>query len=175
MPLQVAEYAVAARIAEEPAFAWWVPHTLRKRTSIISKVKSKYWLRSHKYGIRIPKTVEEALLLEQQNNDREWWNSINREMVNVRPAFEEFEGSEEQIPVGYQRIDCNMIFDIKLSENFRRKARFVAGGHTTDVPTILTYSSVVSRDSVRIALLIAALNGLQIMSCDIQNAYLNAD
>jgi hypothetical protein len=26
MPLQVAEYAVAARIAEEPAFAWWVPH-----------------------------------------------------------------------------------------------------------------------------------------------------
>jgi hypothetical protein len=90
-------------------------HTLRKRTSIISKVKSKYWLRTHKYGIRIPKTVEEALLLDQQNNDREWWNAINREMVNVRPAFEEFEGSEEQIPVGYQRIDCHMIFDIKLS------------------------------------------------------------
>jgi hypothetical protein len=43
------------------------------------------------------------------------------------------------------------------------------------VPSILTYSSVVSRDSVRIALLIAALNGLELMSCDIQNAYLNAD
>lgn len=38
----------------------------------------------------------------------------------------------------------------------------------------ITYSSVVSRDSVRIALLFAALNDLSILSCDIGNAYLNA-
>ena len=37
------------------------------------------------------------------------------------------------------------------------------------------YSSVVSRDSVRIALTIAALNDLDILACDIQNAYLTAD
>ena len=35
-----------------------------------------------------------------------------------------------------------------------------------------TYASVVSRDSVRIALTIAALNGLDILACDIHNAYL---
>jgi hypothetical protein len=64
---------------------------------------------------------------------------------------------------------------VKLGENFRRKARFVAGGHTTETPAALTYSSVVSRDSVRIALLFAALNDLDIQSCDIQNAYLTAD
>ena len=54
----------------------------------------------------------------------------------------------------------------------------VAGGHRTteQVPdSIITYSSVVSRDSVRIALTIAALNGLQIAACDIQNVYLTAD
>jgi Reverse transcriptase (RNA-dependent DNA polymerase) len=80
------------------------------------------------------------------------------------------------IPPGYQQIKCHLIFDIKMGENFRRKARFVAGGHTTDVPdSIITYSSVVSRDSVRIALTIAGLNGLQVMACDIQNAYLTAD
>ena len=63
-----------------------------------------------------------------------------------------------------------------MGENFRRKARFVAGGHTTEVPdSVITYSSVVSRDSVRIALTIAALNGLKVMACDIQNAYLTAD
>ena len=39
----------------------------------------------------------------------------------------------------------------------------------------MTYSSVVSRDSVRIALTIAALNDLKVMACDIQNAYLTAD
>jgi hypothetical protein len=68
-----------------------------------------------------------------------------------------------------------MIFDVKMGENFRRKARFVAGGHKTTTPAAMCYSSVVSRDSVRIALTIAALNDLDILACDIQNAYLTAD
>jgi hypothetical protein len=38
----------------------------------------------------------------------------------------------------------------------------------------MTYSSVVSRDSVRLAFLIAALNDINIISCDLENAYLNA-
>jgi hypothetical protein len=59
--------------------------------------------------------------------------------------------------------------------DFTRKARFVAGGHKTDPPATLTYSSVVSRDSVRIAFLIAALNDLDILAADIGNAYINAD
>ena len=96
-------------------------------------------------------------------------------MKNVRPAFEVFEGGTEQLPGGYQEIKCHMIFDVKSGENFRRKARLVAGGHTTETPAMLTYSSVVSRDSVRIALTMAALNGLAVMACDIENAYLTAD
>ena len=62
-----------------------------------------------------------------------------------------------------------------MGENFRRKARFVAGGLMMETPSTLTYSSIVSRDSVRIILLVVALNGLNIMACDIQNAYLMAD
>ena len=50
----------------------------------------------------------------------------------------------------------------------------VAGGHTMDTPSSITYSSVVSRDSVCIAFLVAALNDLDVMSADIGNAYLNA-
>jgi len=65
-----------------------------------------------------------------------------------------------------------MIFDVKM--DFTRKARYVAGGHMTDPPTTITYSSVVSRDSVRIAFMIAALNDIDILACDIGNAYLNA-
>ena len=38
----------------------------------------------------------------------------------------------------------------------------------------IKYSSVVSRDSVRISLTIAALNGLSTLGCDIQNTYLTA-
>jgi hypothetical protein len=74
--------------------------------------------------------------------------------------------------IGYQEIGCHMVFDIKME--FSRKARFVAGGHTTEAPTSMTYSSVLSRESVRLAFLIAALNDIDIISCDLENAYLNA-
>jgi hypothetical protein len=48
-PVELAEYAVANRIAEEPAFKWWVSNTLRKRNRIISKVKKKYWQTTHNF------------------------------------------------------------------------------------------------------------------------------
>ena len=174
-PVQVSEYAVASRISMEPAFAWWVPKVLKKRNRIISKLKSKYWLRTHKFGIQIPKSVEEAKELDRKNGNTLWWDAICKEMRNVRPGFQVWEKSEKDLPAGYQKICCHIVFDVKMGENFRRKARFVAGGHVTETPATLTYSSVVSRDSVRIALLIAALNDLDISACDIQNAYLTAD
>jgi hypothetical protein len=58
--------------------------------------------------------------------------------------------------------------------DFSRKARLVAGGHMTKAPASITYSSVVSRESVRIAFLVAALNGLELTMAYIGNAYLNA-
>ena len=44
----------------------------------------------------------------------------------------------------------------------------------TTAPSSITFSSVLSRDSFRIDLTIAALNELDILYCDIQNAYLKA-
>ena len=173
-PVQLADYSHEKRISDEPAFAWWVHHVFKKRNRIISKIKSRYWTRTHKYGIRIPKTVDEAKRIDKENGDSLWWQAICQEMKNVRIAFEEFDGDEKDLPPGYQYVDCHIIFDIKMGENFRRKARMVAGGHKTSTPTTLTYSSVVSRDSVRIAFTIAALNGLKVLTCDIQNAYLTA-
>ena len=68
-----------------------------------------------------------------------------------------------------------MIFNVNFGENFRRKAILVAGGHMTDTTNTLTDPSVISRDSVHIALTIAALNELSVKACDIQNDYLAAD
>jgi len=67
-----------------------------------------------------------------------------------------------------------MILDIKMDGAFTRKARLVADGHKTKPPASVTYSSAFSRDSVRIALIIASLNSLPATACDIGNAYLNA-
>merc|ERR1712107_143636 len=68
-PVELAEFAKENGISEEPAFAWWVPFTLKKKARIISKIKSKYWQRTHKYGVRIPKSVKEALMIDAQNGN----------------------------------------------------------------------------------------------------------
>ena len=93
-------------------------------------------------------------------------------MSKVRVAFKTL-GDNETVPPTFQEIRCHLIFDVKM-EDFRRKARFVAGGHTTETPASITYASVVSRESVRIALTLAALNDLEVKTADIENAYLTA-
>ena len=89
-------------------------------------------------------------------------------------AIEEHHGDPREDLIGFQEITGHLIFDVKLGENFRRKARFCANGHKTNTPTSLTYSSVVSRDLVRIMLLVAALNDLEISCADAKSAFLTA-
>jgi hypothetical protein len=171
-PVELAEYAVALDLQSEPAFKWWVPYTLRKREAIIAKVNSRFKKKNVKFGIEVPNTFEEALALDRRNGNDYWEKAIKKEMDAVEIAFN-FKDIGEKAPPGYKKITCHLIFDVKF--DLTRKARYVAGGHLTDPPTHMTYSTVVSRESVRICLTIAALNDLSISACDIGNAYLNAE
>jgi len=79
-----------------------------------------------------------------------------------------------KIKLGYSSCSTHMIFDIKMDGAFTRKSSFVADGHKTKPPAAITYSSVVSNDSVRIELTLASLNNLEVALCGVRNAYLNA-
>ena len=173
-PVELARYSRDNDLRDEPAFAWWVPYTLHKEKRILAKVKSKYWTRTHKYGIRVPKNIAEAKQIDAENGDTLWMDAVRLEMKNVRVAFLEYDGNPDEDLVGYTEITGHLVFDVKLGEGFRRKARFCADGHKTGAPASVTYSTVVSRDSVRLILLIAALNGLDILGADVQNAFLTA-
>ena len=178
-PVQIAEYAMANKIANEPAFNWWVHTVLRKRNRIVAKVK-RYWRMTHKFGIRPPKTVEEAVVIDDEAGTDFWRNALGKDMTKVKISWtaaggvsaEQARTGKEPSVIGYQEIRCHVIFDAKL--DFTRKVRFVAGGHMTETPSSITYSSVVLRDSVRLAFLIAGLNDLDVLAGDVTNAYLNA-
>lgn len=174
-PIEVAEYAVAQGLDSEPAFNWWVPHVIKKRAQIISLVKkrsARYLKKTHKFGVKLPRTVEQAKALDKANGNTFWQDAIAKEMKDVKVAFKILE-EHESVPIGYQHIRCHMIFDVKM-EDFRRKARLVAGGHMTDTPATMTYASVVSRESVRLGLMLAALNDLEVKCGDVLNAYVTA-
>ena len=173
-PVQLSEYSVQDRISEQPDFAWRIKYVLKKREHIVSKTVSKYWQKTHKYRVRITKLVKEVLHINKENGDTKWGDAIVQAMGNVRPDLPVHEGTKADLPIGYQQIKCHMIFDVKMRENFRQKARLVRGGHMTEAPSLITYSSVVSRDSISIALTIAALNELYLFAYDIQNTHLTA-
>jgi hypothetical protein len=180
-PVELAEYALANGIEEEPAFKWWVRHTLRQRDRMISKVKTKYWRTLHKFGIHVPKSAKEAYNIDRETGTDFWAKAILKDMKNVRVAFHKLDGVTKdemkngKIKPGYKFCGTHIIFDIKMDGKFTRKARLVADGHKTDAPASITYSSVVSRDSVRIGLTVASLNDLRVFACDIGNAYLDAN
>ena len=90
-PVELAAYAESHDLRDEPAFAWWVPYVLRKQKRILQKVKSKYWARTHKYGIRIPKNIKEAIEIDKENGNTLWMDAIKLEMQNVRIAFEDYD------------------------------------------------------------------------------------
>jgi hypothetical protein len=171
-PIQVAEYAVANKLVEEAAFAWWVPNVLKRRERMIGAINSRYHKSTHKFGIEVPKNVKRALEIDKETNTNYWEKAILKEMTHIRPAFRVLE-EQESTPIGSQWIPCHMVFGIKV--DFTHKARFVAGGHKAEAPKSITYSGVVSRDSIRIAFLLAALNEVDILAANIGNAYLNAD
>jgi hypothetical protein len=62
-----------------------------------------------------------------------------------------------------------MIFDVKM-QDFSRKAQLVASGHCTEAPATITYASVFSLETARLALTIAALNDLTVKVGDVLNS-----
>ena len=119
--------------------------------------------------------MKQAIKFDHENVNTLWQDTMCQDMNNVQPAFDPQEKPEGDIPSGYQYIKCHLIFDIKMGDKFLQKACFLTGGHMAETPDTLTYNSVVSRDSVNIDLTIAALNGLDILSYDIQNYDLTAN
>jgi len=53
-----------------------------------------------------------------------------------------------------------MILDVKM-EDFHRKAHFIAGGHKTELPTIITCAGVVSSETVCLLLMLVSLSDLE--------------
>jgi hypothetical protein len=110
---------VTKGLDHEPAFNWWVPHVLKKHDQIISLVckrTTRYLKRTQNFSIEVPKTVKEALALDRKNGNTLWADAITKEMKEVCIAFNILPDGHSA-PIGYQKIPCHMIFDVKM-ENF---------------------------------------------------------
>ncbi|KAI2502008.1 Reverse transcriptase (RNA-dependent DNA polymerase) [Fragilaria crotonensis] len=170
-PVQVADYAVTNNLSNEPAFRWWVPFVLKKRERIL-KGQVEILVGFTQIRIRTPEKCRPCVS-DRQENGNGFLDEGDRKRDSERfPAFEFIEDDDTKVPPGYEFVDTYFVFDIKM--DLTRKARLVARGNMTEATKEQTFASVVSRDTVRLFFLLAALNDLDLLSCDIQNAYLAA-
>jgi hypothetical protein len=170
-PIQVAEYAMARGIGEEPAFAWWVPYVLRKRDIIVSAVNSRVRKTGHKYGIELPSSVENAIEIDRKNGNTLWQDALAKEMGNICIAFKIL-GPNAKAPLGWHKALGHIVFDVKM--DFTWKAEWVKDGHKTPDSTTSSFAGLVSHDSIRISLTYAALLRLPVIGANIHKAYLQA-
>ena len=123
------------------------------------------------FGVDIPGTVKGVVSLDKANENNIWQDEIKLDMKNSSVAFK-LCNKGEKYPVGHTKITSHLIYIFKI--DMTSKAQYVAGGHLTDVPTYMTYSSVVSRDMVFIGFLMDALKNLDFLASDIQNTFLES-
>ena len=57
----------------------------------------------HKYGVRVPRNVKEALEIDAENGNTLWDDAIELEMKNNRVAFEEYDDNIGDL-VAYEQI-----------------------------------------------------------------------
>ena len=130
-PIETAELAASRGIDDEPAFAWWVPHTLRKRDTIVSALRMRMCQAKHKYGIEIPASVEHAKELDMKEGNDLWMKVLAKEMFNVGVAFKILEHGQKA-PHGWHLVTGHLVWDVKM--DFTRKAQWVLDGQKTPDP-----------------------------------------
>ena len=170
-PVEIAEYVTPRNMASEPAFAWWVPFTLRKRDRLIAGVNSRVRKSSHKYGIGIPTPVKHAEEIARGNKNTLWIDAIRLEMSNVGVALKILEPGEN-LPPGHTKSSGHMLYNVKM--DFTRKGRWVKDGHCTSNLEASSYAGAVSRESIRIMVTHDILHGVAAFTANVCKVYLQA-
>jgi hypothetical protein len=144
---------------------------------LVKQAKMKSYRQSTKYnfGYRIPKDYKEALKLDELNQNTKWEDATITKMSQLK-VYECFINAgiygRDKPPDGHKKIRAHLVFDVKHDR--RHKARYIAGGHLTDVPNESIYSGVVSLRGLQMVAFLSELNGLNLWATNIGNAYLEA-
>ena len=175
VPVMAARYIITHKLGKY-FHKDWAKRAVNRAAKVISKMRRAAGCsQSEMFGVQIPKTVEAALRMDQENGDNLWQEAIKKEMdalqeldtFKICPSSHKFKNAD-----GWQYAPLRMIFEVK--RDLRRKARLVIGGHVTDATGYDTYASTIRTENVRLLVYLIVRGPLSVLVVDIGNAYLNA-
>ena len=79
-PLETAQYAKSRGLLDEPAFAWWANHVIKKADRIVKATTHRAVKKKIKFGIVIPEDYDEAMELDKENKNTLWMTAHNKEI-----------------------------------------------------------------------------------------------
>ena len=177
-PIKLAMYAKEKGLIYKPGWRWArkivkTPKRLSKMMKIMAAQVSNN--ARYKFGIKVPKNVQDALCIDHKNGNMLWHNAIQDEIkqlldFNTFRILPKGETTFEHMD-DYTFVPLHFVFDIKF--DLRRKARCVAGGNWTAPADVDVFSGVVATESVQIGLYAAVHNALQICAADVGSAFLH--
>ena len=91
-----------------------MPYTLRKHDRIVAAVNAQVKRVTHKYGVKISQNIKEALAIDAINNDTYWSDAIQKEMGNLKVAFDILE-DDVAMPPGWTKTSGNLVFNVRMS------------------------------------------------------------
>ena len=119
---------------------WKQFKSIAKRKKVFTRMVNQAKLRSFntaprfKNGYEVPRTYEQAVRLDEKNNNTKWQDAaaLEREQINEYHVFiDKGHHTKNAAPSGFKKIRVHFIFDVK--HDGRHKARLVADGHLTDI------------------------------------------
>ena len=176
-PVTLAKYAHDHDLLNKPG--WKFLRRTAKRHQFVNAIMNEIKKRGmanqvqYKFGVHIPCTYNEAIILDKENGNTLWQDVIWRELDQIS-SYKSFHNIGVGVSPGpdIKKIKVKFVFDCKADG--RRKGCLVAWGDMTPEPEELVYSSVATLHSLCIVVFLAELNGLNLMQEDIGNAYLES-
>ena len=165
-PVTLARYAHDNGLLNEPGWKFLRCTAKRQRflNAIINSVKrcNDPNQVEYKFGVRVPRTFSEAMMLDKDNGNTFWADAVCCELDQLfsNTTFRDL-GPGGLPGTEYKMIKIRFVFDVKADG--RRKGRLVARGDMTPEPDEAVYSSVAALRSLRIVIFLAELNGLNLM------------
>jgi hypothetical protein len=75
---------------------------LNKCSHIIADVTKRYDKCTHKFGIEVPNSWDDCVMLDTENGNTMWQDAVRKEMKNVRIAFKIMNGDEVVTPTNQE-------------------------------------------------------------------------
>ena len=171
-------YAAQHNLMTKPGWEW-IPKYIELDESLCEMIHtyraSVLYGQKYEFGVEIPTSDKNALLLDKNNGNTLWKKSIDKELLQIIHEFKSFCVLEANdiMHYGYKKVPYHLIFACKV--DLRRKTRLVIDGNRSPpVHKEDCYAPLVSVEAIQLGFLLAQMNDLKCVAGDVGNEFLTS-